>query len=119
MAKHFEFADFVEEFKVDFTLIEETEGHYDQSGKWIEGSKTEKALYGIILPLTKDDIRNDVNGRYTEKDRKLYTLEKLLIGAQFVYKGQKYTIDGEKDYEAYADVYVYYSKGEGEWKSGN
>lgn len=116
MAKHFEFADFVEEFRVDFKLIEETEGYYDQTGKWIPGGKTEADMYGIILPLTKDDVRNDTNGRYTEMDRKLYTLEKMVIGSEFVYKGQKYTIDAEKDYEAYADVYVYYAKGVGEWK---
>jgi len=111
MGKHFEFADFVDEFRVDFSVMVETPGHYDPTGKWIPGGKTPKPMYGIILPLSQDDLRHDTNGRYSELDRKVYTLEPLKRGQELTYNNQKYTIDADKDYSAYADVYVYFAKG--------
>lgn len=113
MEKHFQFADFIEEFKVEFTALVEQEGRYDEKGKWIPGGTVPEIMKGIILPLTRDELQYESNGTYTSKDRKLYTLEPLKEGQKIEYKGQKYTIDTSKPYEDYADVYIYFAKGVG------
>lgn len=109
--KHFEFADFVDEFKVSFTAIDELDGHYNNQGKWIEGGKTNRSMEGIILPLTSDDLKHEANGTYTTKDRKIYTVEPLKHGQEIEHKEQRFTIDSEKPYNDYADVYIYFAKG--------
>lgn len=112
MAKAFEFADFVREFWVDFTVYEKQPGNRENpQRKWIEGAETPRATGGILLPLTDDDLRRDVNGVYTEKDWKLYTLEPLQVGQRMEYGGNSYTIEPSKDYSAYSDVYMYFAKG--------
>lgn len=112
-SKAFQFADFVEEFQVTFIVhVEETKGDYDDEGKWIPGAKAQpQHMIGIILPLTTDELQKEANGTYTRKDRKIYTLAPLKIGQKIEYKKQMYTIDANKDYEDYADVYMYYAKG--------
>lgn len=112
MTKHFEFADFVDEFKVEFMAHPKVAGHYAPNGVWQPGEKGEpQAKEGIILPLSEDDYRIAENGRYTEMDRKLYVTEPLEMGQQIEYKGQSFTIDRENPYSDYADVYIYYAKG--------
>lgn len=114
MAKQFEFADFVEEFKVEFTIYEHDEGHYSDNGKWVEGEVTPVTVQGIILPLSDDDLRYVPNGTYTEADRKIYTTRPLKAGQKMEYGGRNYTIQNFKDYSAYADVFIYIARGVGE-----
>jgi hypothetical protein len=111
MSKQFEFADFIEEFRVDFIAIDEVKGHHNDSGKWIEGATNPRAMHGIILPLSNDDLKRESNGTYTSMDRKIYVIEPMQIGQKIEYKGQTYTIDASKNYEDYADVYIYFAKG--------
>jgi hypothetical protein len=111
--KHFEFADFVNEFAVTFTAYEQTEGQYNSSGKWIEAGETPKSMVGIILPLNNDDLKFVSNGVYTEKARKIYTTDPLQIGQRIEYKAQSFTIKQERPYSDYADVYIYYAEGVG------
>jgi hypothetical protein len=112
MGKQFEFADFIDEFKVDFTVYNEAAGNYDTTGKWIPGgSLAPSAMSGIILPLSNDELQHEGNGTYTTKDRKIYTTTPLKIGQKVAYDGDEFTIDSNKDYTAYADVYIYFAKG--------
>jgi hypothetical protein len=112
MNKQFEFSDFVEEFRVGFTVFEKQLGHYDDAGKWIAGGDLAPVtMQGIILPLSNDELKHEANGRYTEKDRKIYTTKPLKRGQKLEYNGDQYTIDSNKDYTAYADVYIYFAKG--------
>ncbi|MEK4131993.1 hypothetical protein NYE67_20475 [Solibacillus sp. FSL W8-0474] len=111
MAKAFEFADFVQEFWVDFIVFDKSPGYRNEVGKWIEGAETTRATGGIVLPLSDDDLRRMPNGIYTEKDWKLYTLEPLQVGQRMEYMGQSYTIEPSKDYSAYSDVFMYFAKG--------
>lgn len=111
MAKHFEFADFVEEFYVEFDLYVKEPGHYTDAGEWIEAEETKIETGGIVLPLTSNDFKRDVNGTYTEKDKKIYTTEPLGINQRIVHNGQSYTIDSRVPYEDYADVFIYFAKG--------
>jgi hypothetical protein len=114
MGKAFEFADFVREFWVDFIVYDKTPGQRNEVGKWIEGTETPRDSGGIVLPLTNDELKHEANGTYTTKDRKIYTIEPLTKGQRLEYKNQSYTIDQYKDYEAYADVYIYFAKGVGQ-----
>lgn len=111
MAKQFEFADFVKEFWVDFTVFDILPGQYNNSGKWVKGEETPRASGGIVLPLTNDDLKYEANGTYSANDRKIYVTEKLKHGQKIEYDGKTFTIDGSKPYEAYADVYIYFAKG--------
>lgn len=111
MSKHFEFADFVEEFKVPFVAYEKTGGSRLPNGEWVGGTETTVPKEGIILPLSEDDLKYVANGTYTEKDRKIYIVTPLAINMRVEYKGQIYTIQNSKPYEDYADVYIYYARG--------
>lgn len=113
MAKQFEFADFIAEFRVDFVYMPPPAGRYIQ-GRWVEDIPAEpETLAGIILPLSEDDFKRADNGVYTSMDRKVYTTVKLTEGGKIVYKGITYTVDREKDYSDYADVFIYMAKGDG------
>ena len=96
MGKHFIFADFVEEFKVSFTALNEAQGAYNDAGKWIAGAPAEMPMTGIILPLSTDELRRGVNGTYTAQDRKVYTTTPLKIGQKIKYNGDAFQIDEEK-----------------------
>ena len=111
MEKHFLFADFIEEFKVSFSSINESQGAYNDAGKWIPGQPAETPMSGIILPLSTDELRRDVNGTYTAQDRKVYTTTPLKIGQKIKYNGDTFQVDEEKPYQDYADVFIYYAKG--------
>lgn len=105
--KPFEFADFVDEFKVPFVAISESEGDWSDDGKWIPGGPTETPMKGIVLPLSEDDLQYAEAGTYSVKDKKIYTTQALEMGAEVEYKGDRYTIQNFKDYSEYADVYIY------------
>lgn len=110
MSKQFEFADFVEEFKVPFEAYVTTEGHWEDNGDWVPGGESKVPMVGIILPLTQDDLRYEENGTFSVKDKKIYTTEELAIGQKLEYKDDVYTIQNFKDYSDYADVYIYFAR---------
>jgi len=108
--KAFEFSDFVEEFKVPFTYIEKNNGGHWQAGEWVKGTETRIKMYGIVLPLSEDDLQYAEAGTYRAKDKKIYTTQPLQLNAEVEYKGDRYTIQNFKDYSEYADVYIYYAR---------
>lgn len=111
MAKAFEFADFVEEFKVPFVYVVQQEGYWDKvTGDYIESSEVPVAMEGIVLPLSEDDMRYSEAGTYTDKDKKLYTVQPLELGRKLIYKGDAYTIQSFRDYSEYADVFIYIAR---------
>ena len=110
MSKAFAFADFVDEFKVPFTYIKKTDGYWNDAGDWIEGGETRTEMYGIVLPLSEDDLQYAEAGAYQAKDKKVYTTQPLELNAEIEYKGDRYTIQNFKDYSEYADVYLYYMR---------
>lgn len=111
--KPFQFADFIEEFKVTFTTYQESgNGYYNDEGDWVEveDGPILVQMTGIILPLSEDDLQYVEQGTYSVKDRKLYTTQPLKLGQEIEYKGTKYTVQNFKDYSDYADVYIYYMR---------
>lgn len=112
MAKQFEFADFIDEFKVSFNALDDSGGVYNNEGKWIPGGETTTPTEGIVLPLNNDDIKFAPNGIYDSQARKIYTLSPLKIGQYIEVDGVRMVIYATRDYSAYADVYIYYAKGD-------
>lgn len=110
MSKPFEFADFIDEFKVPFTFTKVEEGSWQSNGDYIPGGATTVQMEGIILPLTEDDLRYSEAGSYSVKDKKIYTTDPLENGQVIEYKGDTYTIQSFKDYSEYADVYIYLAR---------
>ncbi|MCJ7988953.1 hypothetical protein MUB15_06120 [Priestia sp. OVS21] len=120
MAKQFEFADFIEEFQVEFTYFKSSgvSGWDRESGEYKESNIEPVQMVGIILPLKEDEIQYAPQGAYSVKDKKLYTLEPLEIQQEIEYKSDRYVVQSFKDYSEYADVYIYYAawRGKGEKK---
>lgn len=114
MTKQFQFAGFVNDFAVPFDVTLRAAGAFDANGKWQDGAPTTESRTGIFLPLSEDDMQFVGNGTFTEKDRKLYVLQSLPMGAELVKGGQKYRVESSKDYSDYADVYIYFVKGAGQ-----
>lgn len=112
---HFEFADFVDEFKVEFTVTHPGAATtYDDNGRLVKGADTGPVpMAGILLPFGPDERRRADNGNYTDLDRKVYVTEPLGIGVVIHYKGESFTIDRKLPYDDYADVYIYYARGKG------
>ncbi|KOP82005.1 hypothetical protein AMS60_05610 [Bacillus sp. FJAT-21945] len=108
--KQFEFADFVDEFYVPFTYVEQKDGYWNDSGDWIEGGEITISSGGIILPLSEDDLKYSEAGTYSKKDKKLYVTNELKTGNKVIYKNDKYTIQNFKDYSDYADVFIYFMR---------
>jgi len=111
MAKQYNFKRLIEKHQVTFTAVVKGEGYYNDYGKWVEGSPTNEQREGAILPISKDDLKHVENGTYTTKDRKIYALSPLSVGDEITYEGQTYTIDQNKPYNAYTDIYIYFAKG--------
>lgn len=98
------------------TAIIETEGYYDMenSGKWQEGAKKElKLLPAAIVPMSRDDLKFDEGGNYSNDNRKLYCYEALEKGTIINNLQSKrivktYKILAEKDYSDYDDdLHIY------------
>lgn len=110
MSKQFEFADFVDEFRVDFTSFEITEGYWSDEGDYVPGGTEEVPSYGIMLPLTQNDLKYSEAGTFSTNDKKIYTVEPLTLRQEIEYKGARYTIQSFKDYSDYADVFIYLAR---------
>ncbi|MFP7414359.1 MULTISPECIES: hypothetical protein [Priestia] len=112
MPKTISFKRMVEKNGVPFVaIVEGTEGYYDDAGDWVSPSvPTPENRFGVILPLSEDDLKYTIGGTYTTQDRKLYTLEPLKKGQKIQYKGVEYTVQTFKDYTDYTDVFIYVAR---------
>lgn len=110
MSKPFEFADFIDEFKVKFSFTKAVDGYWNDEGDYIPGETKTVEMAGIVLPLTENDLKYSEAGTYSTKDKKIYTTQPLELGRVIEYKGDKYTIQSFKDYSDYADVYIYLAR---------
>lgn len=108
-------ADYVAEWsRPVIVTLPGTRDTYADNGKLIKGQDfPPRESAAVILPLSNSELQKVDNGRYTENDRKIYTLEPYGIGAKVEYKGIDYVIDREIPQEDYTDVYRYYAKGKG------
>lgn len=108
MPKLYDFKRLITKYSVPFTLISTSEGAY-VDGKYVEGTRTETALTGAIVPYSDSKIYQS-GGFLTQKDRELYMKTPItapLKAAKVSYKGDIYNIESNRDYGDYADAYIY------------
>lgn len=96
--------------------VKETEGYYDMEngGVWVDGEKESIVLDPVaIVPLSKDDLKFDGGGTYSDDNRKLYCYEKLekgtiIINTQYNNVTKTYKILSDKDYSDFdTGLYIY------------
>lgn len=107
MNKPFEFADFVDEFRVPLLYLDHQEGFWNDEGDYVEEQELPRPMSGIVLPLSDDDLRYAEAGTFSKREKKVYTTIPLQEGRQVEYNGDRYTIQSFRDYSEYADVYIY------------
>lgn len=107
--QYFDFTDLIMDFSNKFTVIVPQEGGYDEAGDWKAGDVKKKTLTGAIIAFKESKIFR-YEGKITAKDKRLFMLEPLpdaLIGAEIVYRGEKYTIESELENAEFTGVYSY------------
>lgn len=110
----FIFGDVIRDNWLEFEVTRTSKGYEDadNGNKWVEGTPTTTTTGGVILPLSADDLKNEANGTYTTKDRKIHTTDTYKIGDVITYDGQSYKIHQDKGYNPYTDTQTYFVKGE-------
>lgn len=107
--KFFDFSGLITDYSDSFTVIVPQSGGYDESGKWKDGEATQEELRGAIIAFKESKVFRS-EGKITAKDKRLFmqqALPKALIGAEIVYRGQKYMIESELENAQFTGVYSY------------
>ena len=111
MAKLYNFNRLIDKYSVDFVLVSETDGEY-VSGKYVKGETSETPMRGAWVPIS-DQKQYQSGGTYTEKDYTVYmryAIPEALRTAKAVFKGNEYSLEQAKNFEDYADAYIYTAK---------
>ena len=107
---HFSLADMVEEYGEDVIVTRETEGRYDDYGKWIDGA-TETLEVRMILSVNADDtIAYNDSGYLQSNYYKAYTNKKLEKNDKVTHDGKTYTLFDHRDYDSLALPRIYMLK---------
>lgn len=109
MAQNFDFTRLVEKYSSDFVAEIHSEGHYDDMGDYVEGTKATVNLHGAIISHRQSKIFKS-GGAITEKDMALYMLEPLensLQGAKITYEGKRYSIGALHENSKFTGVWSY------------
>lgn len=108
--QYFDFSGLIRDFSNSFEVITHTAGGYDEAGDWQDGQETRTEKTGAIIAYKESKVfRSD--GKITAQDRRLFMLEPLpaaLMGAEVVYKGDKYMIESEHENAEFTGVYSYF-----------
>lgn len=89
----------LDEYKHPLKAVVVEKGYYDRdTGKYVDGTKTEKDFIGAILPLSQDDFIKNPDGGYTRDDKKMYTAEDFKNGQTIYFNNTVYNIDSDMDY---------------------
>lgn len=62
---------------------------------------------GIILPLTRQDIKYAGDGTYTTQDVKLIVEHAVALKSVITYRGRSYIVSEQDDWTEYSDFFVY------------
>lgn len=119
--RYYDFDRLIEKYSVDFTVIGEGKGHYDELGEYVTDNATEQSKRGAIIGISDSKIyRSD--GVLTAKDKQLYTKESLgeIDKACVVYEGDKYKVEQEQNAgnAQFTGVYSYVLKWISAFKGG-
>lgn len=102
----FNFRGTLRKYERPYTLIRETDGHYDSVGVYQPPEAQNTPLRGSIQPLG-DKLTQTDGGRYTEDDRLLLTAFRHQSGDVVEHEGKQYTVETNSDWNQYSDVNEY------------
>ena len=68
--QYFNFSSLIEQYSIDFKVISENKGTYDDSGEYVKGEKTEYMLHGAIISYSENQVYRS-EGKLTSQDRLL------------------------------------------------
>ena len=108
--QYFDFSGLIHDYENPFTVITHTEGDYDDSGTWQDGKETRTTLTGAIIAFKESKVFRS-EGKITVKDKRLFMREALpqaLMGAEVIFRGQKYMIESELENAEFTGVYSYF-----------
>ena len=109
MAQYFDFTYLINKYSSDFVAEIASEGYYNDMGRYVEGSATQKNLRGAIISHQLSKIFKS-GGTITQQDKALYMLEPLensLQGAKIVYEGKCYSIGSMLENAKFTGVWAY------------
>jgi hypothetical protein len=113
----YKFKRLIEKYNVAFNLLQKSEGHYDDSGEWVEGLGDPEPGHGAIVPLPQSLIYQS-GGALTQYDRNLYTDMVIPLQSKIDYKGVRYTVTSKTPFSDYADFNLYVLKSDDTQNSG-
>ena len=109
MRQYFNFKRLINKYITTFTAIIPSKDTINDSGDYVSGAETEKALTGAIIAMSESRVIRS-EGVYTQQDRDLYMLEPLdssLKGARIIYGGKEYRIGDELENSEFTGVWHY------------
>ena len=107
--RYFDFSRLINKYRSQFSAIIFLEGYYDDKGDWVKGTNEEITVYGAVISHRESKVFRS-EGRLTEKDKRLFTLEPIsneLQGSQVVYEGNVYSIMDNVENAKFTGVYAY------------
>lgn len=109
--QYFDFSGLIADYSTTFTVITRTNSGYNDAGVW-QGGQTRTEYTGAIIAFKESKVFRS-EGAITAKDKRLFmqqALPQALIGAEVVYKGQKYKIESELENAEFTGVWSYLLK---------
>lgn len=110
--EYFDFSGLIHDYENTFTVVTHKEAGYNRRGQWEAGEEEQTELTGAIISFRESKVlRSD--GAITAKDKRLFMLRKLpeaLVGANVIFRGQKYLIESELENSEFTGVYSYLLK---------
>ncbi len=107
--QYFNFSSLIEQYSVDFKVLCESKGSYDDSGEYADCEITESLFHGAIVAFSENKVYRS-EGRLTSQDKLLIMQEpinKALHGAKVIYDNRQYRIEGELENAEFTGVYQY------------
>lgn len=101
----------IKKYSAPFTVFEgSSNGYYDtDTGKWVAGEATEVTKYGCIVPYEKNVVFQS-GGSILTTDRQVITKALLPHKTAIMYRGEKYIIQNQTDYNEYSMFYTYMAR---------
>lgn len=106
--QYFDFSDLISDYENEF-VVRTYEGSYDAKGDFVQDQPKEITMTGAIISFKESKVFRS-EGAITAKDRRLFTQSAIpaaLIGAEVIYKGQKYMIESELENAEFTGIYSY------------
>lgn len=109
---YFNFTRLIDKYTSEFTLITQSEGYYDDSGKWVKGETTKTVLRGAIIGFRESKVFR-AEGTLTANDKHLFLtqpIDRALLGATVIYQDKKYNVEAVTENAQFTGVYSYVLK---------